>query len=484
MRFVPIDQLEPGMRLGRKIINESRTCMLARGMELKDMHILRLKSHGYTGAYISDKFSAEVEYVEAVSEETFDMGVKAVAENNVGDLLQIAGRIVDEIARLETVSMDLLDLRSFDDYTYHHSVNVAVYATAVGSKMELSDEELQDLTVAALCHDLGKSRISPEIINKKERLTDEEYEEIKRHPQYGFEMLQSHAEIKSVVRQAVIFHHENENGSGYPYGKSGSDIPLFARIIHAVDVYDALTSKRSYKEPYSSADALAYMDGGKGILFDPSVVEAMEKVIPAYLPGIDVLLSNGERALVLSQGSHSLRPVVKIYASGQTVNLSTDPAFESVVIVASGMAGEGGQVQKLNEDRGKAPESKEMRQILVVDDSAISRAQTKNILGKEYMVIALENAVACAHYIAVKGCPDLLIMDIDMPVVSGVAAVENLRNKGYKDLKVMFLTGVSDRETVLRCRKVGAIDYILKPANPVYLLERVKVAFKESRDVY
>ena len=94
----------------------------------------------------------------------------------------------------------------------------------------------------------------------------------------------------------------------------------------------------------------------------------------------------------------------------------------------------------------------------------------------------LENGMACLNYFKAKGIPDLLIMDIDMPVMDGVKTVEKLNELGYKNMKVIFLTGVADKSTVLQCNRAGAKDYILKPVSPVYLRERVRIALDKNLD--
>lgn len=480
MRFIAVADLQPGMKLGRKIINRSRNSMLQKGVILTETHIERLHKNGYLGAYIADSFSDEVEIQETISEKTLEDGIEAVADGNIGNIINVAAELVKDISSLDRISVDMMDLRSFDDYTYHHSVNVAVYAVAVATRMGLAGDQIQEIAVAALCHDLGKSRIHPDIINKKERLTDEEFEEIKRHPKYSYDMLYSNPLISPIVRQAVICHHENENGSGYPYGKTGDEIPLYAKIIHAVDVYDALTSRRPYKDPYAPVDALEYMIGGVNILFDKKVVEAMQNVIPAYPPGMDVGLSNGERAVVIAHTSQALRPRIKIYETGNEVDLSTDLHYRMVFITASGILMQESEsgVEELNEKRGT--EKKRVKEIVVVDDSRISLGQTKAALEDDYHVITLESGLACLNYVKNKGLPDLLIMDIDMPVMDGVTTVEKLREKNSEELKVVFLTAIANKDIVLRCNKAGARDYILKPVNPIYLRERVQIAMDKN----
>ncbi|MBQ7464789.1 MAG: response regulator [Lachnospiraceae bacterium] len=478
MRFVAVDNLEPGMILARKIINRNVVSMLQKGVVLTDTNIARLKTNGYLGAYITDSISADIIIGETISEKTFEEGIAAVEDADVGRIIDVARDMVEDISELDRISVDMLDLRSFDDYTYHHSVNVAVYALAVAAKMELPEEKIQETAVAALCHDLGKTKIDPAIINKKGRLNDDEFEEIRRHPQYSYDMLYDNNLISSNVRQAVICHHENENGSGYPNGKEGDEIPLAAKIIHAVDVYDALTSRRAYKEPYAPVDALEYIIGGQGILFDRKVVETMLEVIPAYPPGMDVILSNGERGVVAAHTKNAARPVIRIFPDGREVDLSKNEGYSSVFITSSGLlVQESKDVEVLNEDRS---DDNRKKRIVVVDDSSISRGQTQSALFGDYEITTLESAVACLNYIKAKGAPDLIIMDIEMPMLDGVTAVEKLRGMIGNDTKIVFLTAVADRDTVIRCKKAGAVDYILKPVNPVYLRERVSIALDKN----
>lgn len=484
MRFVAAEELKPGMQLARKIIDQKSSSMLERNVELTEITIGRLKTNGYIGAYIQDEFSKDIEVLSPVSDETMEEGLSAVESMDIGRIIDISKVLVEDISSLRRLSVDMLDLRSFDDYTYHHSVNVAIYSVAIAVKMELPEEMIQEIAVASLCHDLGKMKIDSNIINKNGRLSDEEFEEIKKHPQYAYDMLYDNAFISSKVRQAVLCHHENENGSGYPFGRTEEEIPLEAKIIHAADVYDALTSKRSYKEPYSPADALEYIDGGTGILFNQKVVDVMHKVIPAYPPGIDVALSNEETAVVMAHTSETLRPVIKLYGSEKVVDLSRDEEYKSIFITASGVQSFDNRrkVEELNEKRLKKVEEKR-KEILVVDDSPISIGQTKVALSDTYDVVTLSSGLACLKYIEMKGVPDLIIMDIDMPIMDGVKTVKRLREKEYKNLKVMFLTAIANKETVIRCRKVGAIDYILKPVNRIYLRERVSVALGEKQSV-
>lgn len=481
MRFVAIRDLKPGMILGRKIHTRNKATLLEKGVELTPKFIERLRKDGYLGAYITDAFSKDIKVAETVSEQTIEAAIDAVANVDIDNILRAASNLIMEISALEEISLDLLDIRSYDDYTYHHTVNVAIYSVAVAIKMGLSLNQLNEVAISALCHDLGKTRIDTAILNKKDRLTDAEFEEIRRHPQYSYELISSNPLVNMKIRQAVLSHHENENGSGYPYGKTGEEIPLYAKIIHAVDVFDALTSNRPYKDPCAPIEALEYLIGGEGILFDSKVVETVQAVIPPYPPGMDVILSNGERAVVTEHTSQTLRPRIKIYETGKVVDLSRDLRYRMVFIRESGYLMKE-SIAGIDTKNGEpVGETGPKKTILVVDDSRISLEQTRSALEDEYIVTTLESAAACFKYLEKKGAPDLLIMDIDMPVMDGLTAVKTIR-KTYPDMNVIFLTAIANRDTVVRCNKVGAKDYILKPVNPVYLRERIEIALDKNLD--
>ena len=229
----------------------------------------------------------------------------------------IARRMVEEILSCGNVSLDLTDLRSYDDYTYAHSVNVAVYCGVIGMGMGMSEVELGHLVTAALLHDLGKLQIPDEILNKPGRLTQEEYLIMKSHATLSYQIISERWDISAHIKEAVLHHHENVDGSGYPDGLEGAQQTMFTRILHVADVYDALTSRRPYKEPYAPYEATEYLMGGCGIMFDREVVETLLKYVPLYPKGTMVTLSDGREAIIYENfGVHNLRPVVRLMDGG------------------------------------------------------------------------------------------------------------------------------------------------------------------------
>lgn len=160
-----------------------------------------------------------------------------------------------------------------DAATEGHCKRIERLAVATGERLGLAGQRLIDLSYAAYLHDVGKVKVPDEILNKVEPLTDEEWEEMRRHPEYGEEMLNEKEFLKAAAR-IVHAHHERYDGRGYPDGLKGEEIPLEARIIAVVDTYDAITSERPYQPALARKKAFAELRGGAGSQFDERVVEA------------------------------------------------------------------------------------------------------------------------------------------------------------------------------------------------------------------
>ena len=172
------------------------------------------------------------------------------------------------------------DLHHHDPSTLVHSQNVAMLAVAVGEQLSLPAPALRRLAVAGLLHDIGKLRIAPDILNKPGKLSDDEYRTIKTHPQAGASIL---ARVGSFDEEIpiVLAHHERVDGGGYPHGLAGERIPLEARILSICDVFDALTSWRAYREPWTHERALALIRSETGTAFDPACASALLAVVGA-----------------------------------------------------------------------------------------------------------------------------------------------------------------------------------------------------------
>ncbi|RZA07312.1 MAG: HD-GYP domain-containing protein [Proteobacteria bacterium] len=150
----------------------------------------------------------------------------------------------------------LIRLSSHDHYTYQHSVGVGLNAIALGKRLKLaSDQDLVDLGIAGLLHDIGKTKVAPEIINKPGPLDKDEWDEMRQHSTWGYEILKDNRDVSQRAKLAVLHHHEENSGGGYPHGLTDNQISVFAKIVTIADIFNALTTDRTYskaKTPFES----------------------------------------------------------------------------------------------------------------------------------------------------------------------------------------------------------------------------------------
>lgn len=198
--------------------------------------------------------------------------VVSEAKNLVEDMVSFVSSDVAAVA-------SLMGLSAHDYYTYNHSVDVAVYSIVIAKKIYGSEnrEILIQAGLGGLLHDIGKRRIDINIINKKGALTAEEWAEIKNHPGYGMEALRELQSVPEESKCIVHQHHENYDGTGYPNGLAGEQINKLARVVAIADVFDALTTKRSYHDAISSAEALNIMHGMQPGKFDPNLFKSFDQ---------------------------------------------------------------------------------------------------------------------------------------------------------------------------------------------------------------
>lgn len=208
-------------------------------------------------------------------------------------ILDISKVIVGSIDESSHVIKCITELKDFDEYTYIHSINVAFYSMLIARWMELPEFTIQQVIQAGLLHDIGKVKISNEILNKPGKLTSQELQVIKRHTVYGYNFIKDISYISESIKKAVLLHHERMDGSGYPFGYSEKSIGLLEKIVSVADVYDAMTQDRVYKKKVSPFDAFEmFLTDGKS-MFDATVLEAFLKNMAAFYVGSKVTLSNG-----------------------------------------------------------------------------------------------------------------------------------------------------------------------------------------------
>jgi len=229
-----------------------------------------------------------------------------VARSNVSEIVQ-------SILRNASALTLMTNLKSRDEYTSIHCVNVCILSVAFGRHVGLGPDELADLGLGALLHDIGKMRVPLEILNKPGRLSAEEFAIIKEHVNHGRDILAPSEDLPPRALDIVLSHHERLDGSGYPRGLDGEGISRFAMMVAIVDVYDAVTSDRVYHAAISPHDALSMMYDSSPVSFDKDLFEQFIKCLGIFPVGSLVELSTGEVAMVMTVNrKRHLKPIVML----------------------------------------------------------------------------------------------------------------------------------------------------------------------------
>lgn len=232
------------------------------------------------------------------------------------DAVSLVNEINQSIIRNPSALICLSRLKTADNYTYLHSVSVCVLMIALGRQLGMKDDMLKQAGIAGLLHDIGKVFIPDEVLNKPGKLTDEEFNIVKTHPVKGWEFLKSSGEVNDLILDVCRHHHERVDGMGYPDKLSGEALTLFARMGAVCDVYDAITSNRSYKKGWEPVESIRKMAEWNNGHFDEVVFHAFVKTVGIYPTGTLLKLKSGRLGVVTDQSKKSLvMPIVKVFFS-------------------------------------------------------------------------------------------------------------------------------------------------------------------------
>lgn len=224
-------------------------------------------------------------------------------------------------------------VRAKDDYTYQHNIGVGVLSTLIGRWMNLGEAELSVLSLAATLHDVGKIKIPIEILNKPGKLTDDEYELIKKHTVYGYDMLKETSGSNPLIARVALQHHEREDGGGYPLGLKKHNIELFSSIVAVADIFHAMSSERPYHEPLSFHDIITQMEHGRFGELNPHIVSVFIENIMQKTVGQQVVLTDGRRGEVVLLNPHRINtPLIKI--DEQFIDLSQEEGLRIKEIIS------------------------------------------------------------------------------------------------------------------------------------------------------
>ncbi|MNO55559.1 Cyclic di-GMP phosphodiesterase response regulator RpfG [compost metagenome] len=340
LRLLPIGSLVPGMKLGKKIYNEDGIVLLSENAELSDAIIRKLKLHGLDYVYVADPRTDDIQVNEMIEDETRrralidirnhfrkinDTAIKGTMYPFIGkSFSKLVETIVDDLSAREDVMIMMMNMNSIDQYLYRHSLNVCIYTVFLGQVYGYSKEELTELGLGAILHDIGKTKIPPEVLNKSSRLTDEEFKQIKTHTEIGFKLLKDEPGISMKAAHCAYQHHERLNGSGYPRNLVGNQIHEYARWIAITDTYDALTTHRVYRSAMLPHQAMEIIYGGCGDLYEKKMLELFRDHVAIYPLGIGVTLSTGEKGVVSKIHSDiPQRPVIRVLSDPKGADLKS-----------------------------------------------------------------------------------------------------------------------------------------------------------------
>jgi HD-GYP domain-containing protein (c-di-GMP phosphodiesterase class II) len=326
-----------GCRLKRNIFSKKGVLVLSRSTVLTEQH-LRLEILQKAGLTMDDVMPEEENNMDLLLDEAL-VQVRnifwEVKHTNRIALINVRNKIIPAIHKISDNSgiFSLLnDLQMKDDYTYFHNIGVAIIATLIGKWMNLSAQELSILTVSALLHDIGKVKIPAEILNKAGRLTEQEFEIMKKHTIYGYEMIKN--TVGSTFRHALVVlqHHEREDGSGYPLGLKGDKIDILSKIVAVADVFHAMSSKRIYHDSIPFHLVLHKMHQDAFGKLDPNITTLFVEKIMSISVGNETLLTDGRLAKIVMINPHNqLNPLVSILSD--FVDLSKDQNLNMVQVL-------------------------------------------------------------------------------------------------------------------------------------------------------
>ena len=255
------------------------------------------------------------------SKKLFD---KAVADQTIviKEVEELVQPYVEQVDREPSIIRLLSQLQSQDEYTFQHTVNIGVLSIAIGKWLGLEDEQLKNLILAGTLHDIGKSKIPVDLINKPGSLTEDEYSLVKKHTVYGYELLEKSSEYDEKVKLAVLQHHERMDGTGYPHNIKGEQIHLYSKIVAVADVYHALTSRRAYKPKVTPLMALDELDKSIDRLDAQVVLVFIEKMLSSLQSG-QAVLNNGEVCDIIHIDRQNItKPLVKIKETNEMIDLN------------------------------------------------------------------------------------------------------------------------------------------------------------------
>lgn len=353
IEYIRTERAKPGDIVARTLYDEKGRLLIKLGNRLSEAGIRVIKELGYKGLYIENESMERREDIpipEPLISDLQCMQIIALMKDIVccdnikydpfdptfhvyrKKMEEYVEELVDifyEHEKNKTLLFETEDARTFYTWLYYHSLNTCLLSIGLSMKMGLSKEETYSIAIGAIFHDVGKMFIPRNLVNKVD-VTEKDKEEIRKHSEYGFRLFQRLNVYSVSTTYAMWFHHEREDGSGYPNGVSGERIPLAAKIVALASSYDNMINYNPFHtNPMTQSEALEQLGADKR--FNVECVSALMKFVVPYPVGTKVLLSDGREALVLKNVPGSpLRPY--LICGKELLELSSDSKLLNIVI--------------------------------------------------------------------------------------------------------------------------------------------------------
>lgn len=328
MEKIKVLDLQPGMKIHKNIFDKYGKLLLAEGTILKQQFIRKLELYGVMEISIdknnsinTDPITMQATESDVIYQEAFTaikdilLKVKNAQSIDTKVIAEVVENIVDQVTQDAQTFLRISSIRDMDNYTYLHSIDVCIYSIIMGKNLGLDNKDLYRLGLGAMLHDIGKGKIPTEILLKPAPLTEEEFNIMKKHTIYGYEIITNSSNMDIVTANIALQHHEHWDGLGYPGHLKENNINLFARIVTICDIYDALTANRVYRGRILPHEAAEYIINNNGIIADPALTKIFVQNVAIYPLEATVLLSTGEIGRVSEiHTTMPLRPVIDIFA--------------------------------------------------------------------------------------------------------------------------------------------------------------------------
>lgn len=339
------------MILGRPVVSEKGKIVLSENIILTEIMIQRLTEWGFNSLHIKEPtvestdnvmslvseqrhFSQKHSEIVKVLKDSFERA-RYFKEVPLAQMTELADQSIDVMYKTTGVINHLKSIRSTDDYTFRHSVNVGIIAGVLGKWMGLKGTELREVVMSGLVHDIGKTQVPLDILNKPGKLTRDEQDVMQEHATMGLELIKNTKQYPQPVLLGVWQHHERLDGGGYPFGLSGNEISVNARIVAIADMYDAMTSNRVYQKAVTPFKVVEELFDEMFNKVDPTMSLIFLDNIKDSLIGYMVRLSDGSEARVIYLDKNRLsQPVVKV-ADGQYIDLGKRKDISIVEVLST-----------------------------------------------------------------------------------------------------------------------------------------------------